>query len=138
MNYANNDHKTVIVIRSGIRASEAFNAATHLALGFCHADASAFCFETYRNHGVDLAAISTYPVIVMTTKSNAHLARLVAESREARIAVAGFTRSMIGASLVEQLQAVETDDNPDYLAAIVFGPSETLRALTKRFSLMTE
>ncbi len=138
MSYADNDHKTVIVTRARIRTSEILNAATHLALGFSGKDDSLFRFEPYLNQEGILAMISTYPVIVMTAKSNAHLARLVAESRDADIRVSAFTRSMIGASLAEQLRAVKDDQNPDYLAAIVFGPSESLRALTKRFSLMAE
>ncbi|MFD0724567.1 DUF2000 family protein [Lysobacter brunescens] len=138
MSYANNDHKTIIVTRSGSRMSEIMNAATHLALGFSHDDSAPFRFVAYQDARGILAAISTYPVIVMTSKSNAHISRLINESHEAGIRFAAFTRSMIGASLEEQLRAVEGDESPEYIAAIIFGPSDSLRPLTKRFSLMTE
>ena len=138
MNYENNEMKTVIVIKSGVRSSEALNAAVHLALGLAGGASEQFRFEAYRRRDETVAMISTYPVIVMASKSDTHMARLLAETREAGVDSAAFTRAMIGSSLSEQLRATANDEAPDYLAVVAFGPSDVLRTLTKRFSLMQD
>lgn len=138
MNYENNELKTVVVIKSGIRASEAINAAVHLALGLPGGSADRFRFEAYGRRDETVAMISTYPVIVMASKSDTHLGRFLGECREAGIDSAAFIRTMIGPSLAEQLRATAADESPDYLAVVAFGPGDALRPLTKRFSLLQD
>ncbi len=76
------------------------------------------------------------PYIILRGKSN-EIGKAVTEARAQSIECVSFLETMTGGSYVEQMEktAQTTAENLKFYAAVLYGPWETVSAITKKFSL---
>lgn len=142
--YAENDKKFVFVINEKAGIGRSLNAYGHTAIGLvgliekCHAIGDIALLEYRQAGGAPPALLSTYPVIVLRARNGSQLRRLRDEAAEAGLPVNYFTDVMNGDSAASQLEATRTTpiEQQEFILVGLFGPSDVLAPLTKRFSLM--
>lgn len=137
MLYADNENKIIIVINRGAADGGALmNAVTHCCAGlFAQIGAQADFLAYESPAGGWCAQISRWPIIVLTAKNSGQLARLVREAQEQGVAINCFTAAMLGESAARQQQQVLQDQSLEYWVVAAYGGQQTLRDLTRRFSL---
>lgn len=139
MLYADNQWKFVIVMNKKAGAAQLMNAVAHLALGMSRRELPEAGSWYYDYTGPDdrsYAMISHWPVIVLKGNGN-QLKTLYEQARELGLSCQTFVDAMLGASAEEQMRQTRERpaDSVEVLAVMLFGDSETLRGLTKKFSL---
>ena len=142
--YAENNKKFVFVVNEKIGVGSILNAYGHTAIGLVgmleqRRAIKEVEFLEYRQGGnVGAALLSTYPVIVLKAKNSSQLRRLRDEAQEAGLPVNYFTHVMNGDSALNQLEATRSTpiEQQEFVVVGLFGPSNTLAPLTKRFSLL--
>lgn len=142
MLYADNQFKWVVVCNRKVPLPRLFNAIGHLALGMksrCNDDA-ARQFHNYDGADGELySTISNWPFIVLQANNGNQLRTLRAAANAARVECQAFVDSMIGQSAEDQLQKTKqtNDEDVEYFAVLVFGKSDVVHAMTKKFSLFS-
>ncbi len=143
MNYADNQFKWVAVLNKKVALPQLLNALGHLAVGLrpqCIEEAAGF-FHSYEGaDGKQVASISNWPVIVLRADNGNQLRTLRANALTAGLPCQAFLDTMLGTSAEDQLQKTKTtaDDKAEYFAVMIFGKSDVLQTLTKKFSLFTQ
>jgi Protein of unknown function (DUF2000) len=81
--------------------------------------------------------ISRYPYIVLKAKNNNQLKTLHQAVNEQVIVHNVFTNSMLGTSAEEQIRNTKNTcmDDLTYLVIVMFGKSDSLGVITRKFSL---
>lgn len=143
MLYEDNHLKFAAILNPKIEMAKLMNATGHATAGLIDKASSIESFQFLKyNFCSDAewaspASISRYPYIALEAKNNNQLKTLHRAAAEANILHNVFTESMLGASATEQMQQTLTA-NPDdliYFCIVLFGSSEELAPLTRKFSL---
>lgn len=95
----------------------------------------------YENKSLSVnALISLFPNVGLTSKNGNQLLNTYYQALEANIACNIFCESMLGASAKEQIRqtAEATADTLKPIAVVLFGDSNTLKPITKKFSVLKE
>jgi hypothetical protein len=139
--YANNESKFVAVLNSKIESSKLMNALGHIAAGLvAKADSlNEMKFLQYHFHA-DWSvptSLSFYPFIILKAKNSNQLKTLHQAANEKAILHNVFTDSMLANSAMTQLEQTKTTkpENLIYFGVVLFGRSEDLATLTRKFSL---
>lgn len=138
--YRENQTKTVVILNKQALLWKVLNAGTHCVMGLAANNSQALRCMEYRTADEKVAGISTFPVILLRGKPGQILrAYNEAEDNEC-IQVNFFLEEMIGTSSVAQLNttAAVKLDHATLLAIALFGPSNQLSDITKKFSGVRE
>ena len=139
--YADNQSKFIAVVNSKIEMPKLMNALGHITAGLVakckNLEDMQFLKYEFEADWTTASLISLYPFIILTAKNNNQLKTLHQAANEAGIIHNVFTDSMLGASATEQRQNTKDTkiDDFTYFWVILFGSSEQLTALTRKFSL---
>jgi hypothetical protein len=118
------------------------NAICHLALGVRNnwPEPADHLHEYEDSDRQPMAIISHWPVIVLEAKNSSQLRTLRYSAAAAGLKCQAFANTMIGDSAQDQFQKTKAADekNVDYYALLLFGRSDLLHSLTKKFSLFKE
>lgn len=141
--YTDNQFKFVAVLNKRIGLPQLLNALGHISAGLTSTlpDNKLMEFLEYNDSdGTRHPAISKFPFIILTADNGNQIRRLRAEAIDAKILYNDFTGSMIGQSAEEQLKQTRAakELELEYFAILMFGPSEKLNVMTKRFSLFKD
>ncbi len=131
--------KLVVVLNRNIDVGKAMNALAHAMLGF---GAGAVSKEDVRlNRYVDADGgihdnVSEMPIVVLKARPN-KLKNLRKAAVENRLVFVDFTDTMSIGTYAEEyaLTKTKTHEELDYRAIILFGPSDTVTELTRKFSV---
>ncbi|MDM4018199.1 DUF2000 domain-containing protein [Roseiconus lacunae] len=143
MNYADNEAKWVVVLNRKVSVPKLLNALGHLALTMpqtCDDPTTEVIHDYHDSNGDLMSRISNWPVIVLKAKNGNQLRSLRKAAGEQRVSCQAFADSMLAESAEAQItQTLSTPEaDVEYFAVMLFGDSEKLNALTKKFSLFTE
>jgi hypothetical protein len=139
--YADNQYKFVAVLNPKTEIAQLMNALGHLTAGLIakanNLEEMRFLKYEFQADWATPSTISLYPFIILKAKNNNQLKTLHQAANEAGILHNAFTESMLASSAVEQVENtknIQTDDLI-YLGIVLFGQSEKLEALTRKFSI---
>jgi hypothetical protein len=134
--YRENDFKYAVVVNRRHGGGLILNAVAHAACGIrARLDAPVLDYP-HGESGLN-ASISLHPFIVLAAKGGAALAALAERARADGVAYNYFTTAMIRASAEEQVEANRAAplDALDFVCVVLYGPSEAVDPLTRKFSL---
>ena len=135
--YEDNAKKLYVILNRNHEASTLMNAACHLSSGITVC-AEGNVFDEYQNASSGLKAnLSHYPVVVLQAKNSSQLATATQKANEAGITYNFFTSTMLSHSAEQQISdTLNTElDKLDFIAIALFGDSEALKPITKKFSV---
>ncbi|TBM22736.1 DUF2000 domain-containing protein [Hafnia paralvei] len=135
--YEDNEMKLYIILNRNHEVSTLMNAASHLSAGITDC-AKEMLFDAYPNASSGLQAnMSHYPVVVLQAKNSSQLASAVQKAKEAEITYNFFTNTMLSHSAEQQIaDTLNTEiDKLDFIAIALFGNTEKLKPITKKFSV---
>ncbi|KAB2835489.1 MAG: DUF2000 domain-containing protein [Caedimonadaceae bacterium] len=134
----NFENKLVALVNKDIDVGVAMNAIAHMTLGLGNAvDRKLLQLDSYTDQNDNLYPnISKMPFIVLRGKSN-EIRKAVQAARESSMHYGAFIHTMTGGSYVEQIENTRNtpEDSLLYYGAVLFGPWDSVSAITKRFSL---
>lgn len=139
MAYENNSKQTTIILNEKISMTSLLNAIGHISLGLATqigSEALNILAYPFKDTLKD-SCISEYPVIILKSNNSSQLAKLrqSLEALDSPMTYNCFTAEMIGASAQAQISANLNAEQPEFLAIAIFGETEILKPLTKKFSL---
>ncbi len=127
------------VISKKVEVGHAVNVLGHLSVSLANqlSDGNAVYTDYHDLDGNVHPNISHYPLIVLRADNSNKIRKLRQEALDKSIPFSDFTHTMIeGGSEVQQQATQNTAEaNLEYLGICLFGETETLRELTKKFSL---
>jgi hypothetical protein len=135
-----NSKRFVAVLNKKIETGKLMNALGHLTAGFTshNLNKKEICLLDYKDKNEETHAfISHYPFIILKADNSNKIKKLRQEAIIKKITFADFTSSMSIGISQEQLSLTK-NSNPDdleYYAILFFGNSDTLKHLTKNYSL---
>ena len=134
-----NQKRFVAVVSKKVEVGRAVNVLGHLSVSLANqlSDGDAV-YTDYRDlDGNVHPNISHYPFIVLRADNSNKIRKLRQEALDKSIPFSGFTHTMVeGRSEVQQQITKNTPEAElEYLGICLFGETETLRELTKKFSL---
>lgn len=135
--YEDNEKKLYVILNRNYEVSTLMNAACHLSSGIT-VRAEGNVFDEYKNASSGLKAnLSHYPVVVLKAKNSSQLATATQKANEAGITYNFFTSTMLSHSAEQQISdTLNTElDKLDFIAIALFGDSEALKPITKKFSV---
>ena len=138
--YADNEHKFIGVLNTKIEVPRLLNALGHLTAGLVYQceDPKSMRFLRYEdaNGGVH-PAISHYPFIILAAKNGNQIRMVRQAAVEQGVLFNDFVDAMLGGSAEEQLRKTRITPEADleYIGICLFGRSDVLNALTRKFSL---
>jgi hypothetical protein len=140
MSYADNDYKFVAVLNKKIPSAQLYNALGHMATGLV-----SLCVEIEQMRFLQYVdadgglhpAISHYPFIVLEANNSNQIRLLRQKAIQSGILYNDFVQQMLAGSAEEQLRQTRgvREEELEYYGICLFGPSENLSLLTKKFSL---
>ncbi|RPH30267.1 DUF2000 family protein [Buttiauxella warmboldiae] len=113
------------------------NAIAHISSGILLKEKD-LNFHDYQNQESGLCAyLNNYPVIILQSKNSSQLATLALKCQAAEICYNFFTTTMLGSSSAEQINLTRQTplENLDFVALAVYGDTEQLKPLMKKFSV---
>lgn len=141
MSYDNNDFKFACVVNRTVALPRLMNALAHTVAGLAgDLTRETISLLDYENATDGFTArISQWPVIILQAKNSSQLSTLRSAADEKLIAHNVFTSSMIGQSAEDQMAQTMAASGADleYWVVALFGASEVLNPLTKKFSLFS-
>ncbi len=135
--YEDNEKKLYVILNRNHEVSMLMNAACHLSSGITVC-AEGNVFDEYKNASGGLKAnLSHYPVVVLQAKNSSQLATATQKANEAGVTYNFFTSTMLSHSAEQQISdTLNTElDKLDFIAIALFGDSEALKPITKKFSV---
>jgi len=138
--YTDNDYKFIAVLNKKIELPKLLNALGHISVGLTSLIENIDDFRFLQYYDADGGlhpAISHYPFIILSAKNGNQIRQLREKAIESGIIYNDFVDQMLGASAEDQLNQTKNTKNADfeYFAICLFGSYETLRPLTKKFSV---
>jgi len=141
--YEDNEFKILTVLNPKIDKPKLMNAMGHATAGLVAKASSIESIQFLKysfNPEAEWASfslISLSPYIVLEAKNNNQIKTLHRAVAEAKILHNVFTETMLGASAAEQMQQTLAANPEDliYFCIVLFGASEELAPLTRKFSL---
>ncbi|HDM8152044.1 TPA: DUF2000 domain-containing protein [Vibrio harveyi] len=134
-----NQKRFVAVISKKVEVGRAVNVLGHLSVSLANqlSDGDAVYTDYHDLEGNVHPNISHYPFIVLRADNSNKIRKLRQEALDKGILFSDFTHTMVeGGSEVQQQTTKNTSEAKlEYLGICLFGETETLRELTKRFSL---
>ncbi|WP_425655013.1 DUF2000 domain-containing protein [Vibrio campbellii] len=137
-----NQKRFVAVISKKVEVGRAVNIVGHLSVSLANqlSDGDAVYNDYNDYHDLDDNVhpnISHYPFIVLRSDNSNKIRKLRQEALDKSIPFSDFTHTMVeGGSEVQQQTTKNTlEAELEYLGICLFGETETLRELTKKFSL---
>ncbi|HHB1594971.1 TPA: DUF2000 domain-containing protein [Vibrio campbellii] len=134
-----NQKRFVAVISKKVEVGHAVNVLGHLSVSLANqlSDGNAVYTDYHDLDGNVHPNISHYPFIVLKSDNSNKIRKLRQEALDKSIPFSDFTHTMVeGGSEVQQQATQNTAEaNLEYLGICLFGETETLRELTKKFSL---
>ncbi|WP_045405978.1 DUF2000 domain-containing protein [Vibrio jasicida] len=129
----------VAVISKKVEVGRAVNVLGHLSVSLANqlSDDDAVYTDYHDLDGNLHPSISHYPFIVLRADNSNKIRNLRQEALDKGIPFSDFTHTMVeGGSEVQQQTTKNTSEAElEYLGICLFGETETLRELTKKFSL---
>jgi hypothetical protein len=141
--YADNDRKFTAILNSKIPIPQSMNGLAHMTAGLISraTDPSQMNFLQYQFNSDRLtpANISLYPFIILKSKNSNQLKTLHESVTNMGILHNVFTGSMLGASAIDQIENTKNTKSEDliYFGIALFGDSQKLAELTRKFSLFS-
>lgn len=139
--YTDNQHKFVAVVNPKIEIPKLMNGLGHITAGLMaqanNQEEMQFLKYEFQADWTTPSLISLYPYIVLKAKNSNQLRTLHRAANEAGILHNVFTDSMLGASADEQMANTKNTDteNLNYFCVALFGASDRLATMTRKFSL---
>lgn len=135
-----NNYRFVAVLNKKIELGSLLNALGHMAAGLAggYGKASEMYFLDYQDKNGGLHPfISHFPFIVLSAENSNHIRKTRKEVISLGLPFTDFTSTMAIGTSEEQLDATFSTDEEslEYYGLCVFGPSGTLKEITKKFSL---
>ena len=128
-----------IVLRSDLEPWQIMNTACHIAAKL---GKEVERFDTgprfITKEGFSIPRNSQYPIIVFRAKNSGELRSLLVEVWDAQLPYLAFVREMIETTNDEELQEIlvnKTEEELEYFGVGTFGDDDTVKRLTKKFSL---
>jgi hypothetical protein len=131
--------KIVIVVREDLPSWQVLNTVAHISAYLGNRIKESFDTGEFfitkdsRTHPRN----SQYAIVVLSAKPS-QLVNLISEVRSSGITYLGFIKEMIETtddSEIEKILAEKEDTDIEYLGIGIFGESDKVKALTKKFSL---
>lgn len=140
MAYADNESKFVAVVNQKHPLPVVLNALAHAAYGLSGKHAAPAGLLAYSNTATGFVAlVHQYPFIVLSCTRAAALRKLLLDGMAAKgIVYNAFSTSMIGPSALAQREATARApaDDIDLVVVLLFGRSDLVDPLTRKFSLL--
>ena len=139
--YADNQYKFVAVVNSKVEIPRLMNGLGHTTAGLMakanNLNEMEFLKYEFQVDWTTPSLISLYPYIILKAKNSNQLRTLHKAANEAGILHNVFTDSMLAASASEQIENTQNTNAEDlnYFCVALFGASERLTTLTRKFSL---
>ncbi len=134
-----NQKRFVAVISKKVEVGRAVNVLGHLSVSLASqlSDGDAVYTDYHDLDGNVHPNISHYPFIILRADNSNKIRKLRQEALDKSIPFSDFTHTMVeGGSEVQQQNTKNTSEAElEYLGICLFGETETLRELTKKFSL---
>ncbi|WP_045461027.1 DUF2000 domain-containing protein [Vibrio hyugaensis] len=134
-----NQKRFVAVISKKVEVGRAVNVLGHLSVSLANqlSDGDTVYTDYQDLDGNVHPNISHYPFIVLRADNSSKIRKLRQEVLDKGIPFSDFTHTMVeGGSEVQQQTTKNTSEAElEYLGICLFGETETLRELTKKFSL---
>ncbi len=134
-----NQKRFVAVISKKVEVGRAVNVLGHLSVSLANqlSDGDAVYTDYHDLNGNVHPNISHYPFIVLRADNSNKIRKLRQEALDRGMPFSNFTDTMVeGGSAVQQQNTKNTPEAElEYLGICLFGETETLRELTKKFSL---
>ncbi len=131
--------RLAIVVRRDIESWQTTNTIAHIAGRLGHDIKEYLTGKIFTTKdGMSVPRNSQYPIIVFQTEGIEKLRVFLGEVRVAQLPHLAYIREMIDFEDDDQLQAAlgqKNDAEVEYLGVGVFGDNDTLKKLTKKFSL---
>jgi hypothetical protein len=139
MEYDYHERKIVAVLNTNLETGTALNVLGHLAIAIGYHAKGHMGRDSYTDKsGVTHQGISKYPLIITRVKGG-RLRKAVESARlDKRILVADFPSQMLETGHDDELAASIADSNENqiiYMGALMYGPSEAIDEITRKFSL---
>jgi hypothetical protein len=141
--YADNQYKFVAVLNPKIEIAQLMNALGHITAGLIaetkNLEEMQFLKYEFQADWATSSVLSLYPFIVLKAKNSNQLKTLHHSASETGIAHNVFTDSMLGNSAIDQIEATKNTNPQDliYFCVVLFGKSDRLATLTRKFSLFS-
>lgn len=135
-----NSRRFVAVLNKKVEPGRLMNALGHMTAGLAggHAGQIDFCLLQYQDKdGGTHPNISHFPFIVLRADNSNQLRTLRNECISRHIPFTDFTTTMTVGTSQEQLDATlaAAEAELEYFGVVMFGATDELREITKRFSL---
>lgn len=136
-------HKFVAVLNKKIEPGKLFNALGHMTAGLVGGSEEPlqkFAFVNYTDADEQIHPnMSHYNYVVLSAKNSNQIYQLRLKCKELGIPFTDFVESMtIGTTKAQQEATQQTPEAElNYYGLCMFGETDQLRALTKKFSLFT-
>lgn len=139
--YADNDHKFVAVLNKKVDIPQLMNALGHISAGLASLceDSGIMRFLQYVDADGELhPAISHYPFIVLSADNSNQIRTLRRAAIEREIIFNDFADTMVGISAEGQLRKTKNTSEKDlnYIGICLFGHSDVVSEITRKFSLL--
>lgn len=139
--YTDNQYKFIAVLNPKIEVPKLMNALGHMTAGLIakanDADEMQFLKYEFQANWATSSLISLYPFILLTAKNNSQLKSLHQAVSAGAILHNVFTETMLGVSAAEQIDSTKNTNSDEltYLGILLFGSTDQLTTLTRKFSL---
>lgn len=135
-----NSKRFVAVLNSKVDAGKLMNALGHLSAGMASGllDAEEIVLVDYVDkEEAQHAVLSHFPFIVLQADNSNQLMALREAALQEGITMSDFTSTMTVGTSVKQIEETESKSSNEleYFAVLLFGETEKLKGLTKKFSL---
>ncbi len=134
-----NKKRFVAILNKKMDLGRTLNVLGHISVGLSDLlEEHDAAFVDYHDNDEALHPnVSHYPFIVLKADNSNKIRTVREQAIELGITFTDFTHTMIeGGSTVQQQITSETkDENFEYLGICLFGNTETIKAITKKFSL---
>jgi hypothetical protein len=143
MQYNDNQSKFVAIMNPKIEMPKLMNALGHITAGLIpkvkDVETMQFLRYPFHDEGMAPAVLSQFPFIILKAKNGNQLKTLHQTLQQTEIPHNVFTETMLGNSAdQQQSQTLNTPiDELNYFCVVLFGDSEVLAPLTKKFSIFS-
>lgn len=135
--FEDNQKKLYIIVNRNMNASMLMNATGHLSAGIMQ-KAEDKHFQDYPNDDSGLSAyLSHFPVVILQAKNSSQLGTALQKCHDANLTYNFFATTMLGQSTEQQIEETKTTplDSLEFVAIAVYGDTEMLKPITKKFSV---